>query len=202
MIRNKVYWSGPILLVLILIIVLWFAPLERTLGSTIKYVYLHVALTWCGMVGIALMAAMGVGTLFRRSDILDFYRKIIGWVTIFAWGISILISAFAAKIAWGSISWSEPLMSVALMILISLLIVQIYEHIIRSHVVRGLLSIAPSGFLIVLAGKVTRVLHPLDPIHTSNSMSIKLTFNTVFIICLLLAAWVVWMAEQRRKSND
>ena len=30
-----------------------FAPDEKTLGTGIKYVYIHVAMTWTGMTGLA-----------------------------------------------------------------------------------------------------------------------------------------------------
>ncbi len=201
MIIKKVLQLIPVLFVLIIIFVLWLAPLERSLGSTIKYVYLHVALTWSATVGMSLMAVLGVGYVFWRHEPLDHWRQAIGRVTLSVWFLAIVISTVAAKIAWGSVSWSEPLIIVALLILVSLLVIQLLEGIIHSPVIRGLVSIFPIGFLIVLTHQVPRIIHPDDPIKSSDYWPIKLTFYILFLVCLLLAVWLVWFLEQRRKAN-
>ena len=201
MIIKKGLWLIPVLLVIIIILILWLAPLERSLGSTIKYVYLHVALTWSATVGMGLMAILGIGYVFWRRESLDHWRQTIGWVTLSAWCIAIVISTIAAKIAWGSVSWSEPLIIVALLILLSLLAVQLLEGIIHSPLIRGIVSIFPIGFLIVLTNQAPRVIHPDDPINSSDYWPIKFTFYILFLVCLLLAVWIVWFIEQRRKQH-
>lgn len=202
MIKYKDLWFVPVVLVLILILVLWFAPLERTLGSTIKYVYLHVALTWCATVGMTLMAVLGIGYVFWRHELLDHWRQTIGWVTLFVWFFAVAISAVAAKIAWGSISWSEPLAIVALLILVLLLAIQLLQGIFHSPILRSLVSIFPIGFLIVLTHEIPRIIHPDDPIQNSDYWPIKLTFYALFLVCLLLAVWLVWITERKWKPNQ
>ncbi len=202
MIIKKDLWFIPVLLVLIVILVLWFAPLERSLGSTIKYVYLHVALTWCATVGMTLMAVLGIGYVFWRHEPLDHWRQIIGWITLSAWFLGIAISAVAAKSAWGAVSWSEPLTIVALLIFVSLLAVQLLGLIIYSPITRGLVSIFPIGFLIVLTHQVPRIIHPDDPINSSDFWPIKLTFYFLFLVCLLLSVWLVWAIGRGRKPSQ
>jgi len=182
-------------------LILWLAPLEKSLGNTIKYVYLHVAFLWCSMAGMVLMALIGICTLFKGSESLAHWRHTIGWATLTTWFLAFAISTIAAKIVWGSVSWSEPLTGVAIKILASLLIVQMVQYIIHSNFIKGLFNIVPMGLLIVLTNNIPRVLHPLDPIKTSESWSIKLTFYSLFLVCLFLSAWFVWVLGRGWKSS-
>lgn len=196
---KKELWHVSLLLI-ILLLILWFSPMERTLGSTIRYVYLHVALIWCGMVGMTLMAVLGVGYVFWRHEFLDHWRQMIGWVTLFTWFFAIAISTVAAKIAWGSVSWSEPLIVVAFVILVSLLVVQSLGLIIYSSFIRGLVGVFPIGLMIVLSHQVPRIIHPDNPIKYSDYLPIKLTFYALFLICLSLSGWLVWGIGRERNS--
>ncbi|MFQ5752587.1 MAG: hypothetical protein ACE5HI_11375, partial [bacterium] len=49
-------------------IMVWAAPLERTLGEGIKVVYIHVSLTWAGMLSFILTGIVGIGLRFNTNN--------------------------------------------------------------------------------------------------------------------------------------
>jgi len=46
------------------------------------------------------------------------------------------------------------------------------------------------------------VLHPRNPIRTSDSPAIQLTFAAMFGLMLLAGVWVVWYIRQRQMVNE
>ena len=53
-------WWPLAVIVVLQIIVLQISPEERTLGGGIKPVYLHVSLTWTGMIFLAVNGLLGL----------------------------------------------------------------------------------------------------------------------------------------------
>lgn len=59
----------PLTLVVVLSLVVAFAPEERTLGDGIRWVYLHVGLVWAGGLGLGMAGVLGLLALAtERSD--------------------------------------------------------------------------------------------------------------------------------------
>ena len=58
---RSVQW--PAALLALAAVVVLSAPAARTLGDAMRVVYVHVALTWAGMLGLAVAALLGLGVL-------------------------------------------------------------------------------------------------------------------------------------------
>ena len=61
-------WLPLALIVFLQITILILSPAERTLGNGIKPVYLHVSLTWTGMVFFLISAIFGIVVFFSESN--------------------------------------------------------------------------------------------------------------------------------------
>ena len=59
--NNIARWVVLALIVILQIVVLIISPEEKTLGAGIKPVYLHVSLTWVGMILALVCALIGLG---------------------------------------------------------------------------------------------------------------------------------------------
>jgi hypothetical protein len=173
-------------------LVVWLAPEEQTLGQGIKSVYVHVALIWVGMAGLALAGLLGLTVIVWASEKISSWMQIIGWVGLAFYAAGLAMSALASKVNWGNIFWQEPRMRAALSMLAAALIVQIVASWVPWLRLRGLLS---SGLIVLLAWSTLSaplVLHPDNPVATSSSLAIQMTFLGLSLLCGLAAAWFVW----------
>jgi len=115
----KARWWLLALIVFLQIIILSLSPDERTLGVGIRPVYLHVSLTWTGMVMIFITAVLGLVVLKSGS------RKLVGWQrsfllsSIWFYGIGFLISMYASWVNWGGIPIQEPRIQGAINVLVA-----------------------------------------------------------------------------------
>ena len=192
--------AGPMLLFLALLAVLLvnLSPDERTLGSGIKAVYVHVSLTWSGMAGFSLAALLGVATLLGRTPFWDRWRQTVGWVALVYYGAGLASSAIASQVNWGAVFWAEPRMVTSLNVLAAALIVQTANLFFPWQWLRALLSILLPFFVVWANASTSLVLHPENAIGSSDATAIQLTFAGMFLLVFLSELIVVWYWGERR----
>ena len=122
---RKHFWTILGGLAILAAVLLWLAPGEQTLGSGIKSVYVHVALTWTGMSGFLIAGLAGLAVaIFSLSWLQDWAHKI-ARVALSFFATGLVMSIVAAGINWGAVFWQEPRTNSALQILAAGLIVQV-----------------------------------------------------------------------------
>jgi len=195
--------SLPILVfILIFILLIIFTPNEKSLGSIIKYVYIHVALTWCGIIGfislIGLLVVKWVAGTFpvSFSDI-----KQIGVVSTIAYLAGFCISLYAALLAWGSIYWQEPSLHLSTNILLISVFVLFINYIFDDNKYTSVMLLIPGLYYISSRLNLTRVLHPKDPIGTSDSIAIKTSFFLFFIYFIGLFGYLIFSLIKKPKDT-
>lgn len=173
------------------------APVEATLGTGIRSVYVHVGFTWAGMAGLYLAGAMGVGVALWPNVVLVRWMRAVGIVGLGFFAAGTAVSLYAQQVNWGSISWVEP-------ITVSMLrftAVGIIVHILLSWPIgdriKGGLSLALAAFHVWSVDNTSLILHPQDPIGTSTSTGIRDTFSAIFVVSMVMAAWLVFYLYNR-----
>ena len=123
--QGKMYlnsWSVLFSLIILEGLLVWFSPAERTLGNGIKAVYIHVSLTWAGMVGFTMAGILGLWNIFMTNENIHKWMCLmrtsnenihkwmsaLSWVALGSYAVGFAVSLFAAKINWGSFFCSEP----------------------------------------------------------------------------------------------
>jgi len=193
---NKYGWAAIVGILLLLSLVVWLGPDEQTLGSGIKSVYLHVGLTWAGMAGLGAAALLGLGIFATGRLAWMRWLQIVGWASTAVYGAGITMSMVASQINWGGILLQEPRMSAALNGLAVALIVQVLLAWLPPTRASGLLPILLWGLILWLNGQAALVLHPPNPVRTTESDRIQFTFLAVFILFSLMLAWLVWFIQK------
>jgi len=172
-------------------LLLWFAPLERTLGAGIKVVYIHVALIWTGMTGLVLLGVLGLGLLISANQKLQTWTYIIGWVALGFFAAGLGMSLVAARVNWGAVFWQEPRTLAMLRVLAVGVIVQVANSWPVWPRFKGLLSALVAILLVWSILNTSLVLHPQNPAQTSPSLAIRLSFLGLFLLSCLAASWLV-----------
>lgn len=194
-------WLVPAAIVVAAVLLVIFGPEERALGAGIKIVYVHVALTWAGMTGLGVAAALGAGVILfdSRRSTLESKMLTTGRVATGVYTAGFIVSLAAEQINWGGIYWSEPRTISAMQITAVALIVQVVNAWLSGGIwysrLRGLLSVALFGF-VLLRGRVESLLHPDNAASDSGSPAIQLTFVALFALCCMGMAWAVWYLER------
>lgn len=179
------------------------APAEKSLGQIIKLVYLHVALDGSGYLGFALSGGLGILYLFlpnRNRVIQD--SRLIGWLALLAFTGGTILSLAAARLSWGSISLSEPLLVLSIRIILLALIVQTAVTLLPQTRWRGLIQVFPICYLVWAAPRVPRYMHPNDPIGASDSVAIRLAFLAFLILSLLTFSLIFLVYRQHPVFNE
>jgi hypothetical protein len=194
-------WLVPAVLVAVVAVIVVVAPAEKTLGQGIKSIYVHVALTWTGMMGLLAAGVLGLGVVVTARPRWQHWSHILGWVAIAAFVGGLLMSMVAAQINWGGIFWAEPRAQMALRIVAMALIAQILATWVPNLRLRGVLHLLAAVYMLFTVWTTELVLHPQSPILTSDSRAIQLTFAVLFGLTALVALWAAWQFGRRRSRS-
>ncbi len=179
-------------LVIVSTLVVIFAPQERTLGDGIKIVYVHVAVTWTALLAIAAWGLLGLGVALTD------HPRLYSWLTTIrplAFGIylvSAVLGMLSSKINWGAVGWLEPRMQATLSTLAVAIVVVVLNAWLPARRIQGVLGALMLAYTYWAIFSSPLVLHPENPIMSSDSGAIKLTFFICFALVLAIAAWILW----------
>jgi magnesium-transporting ATPase (P-type) len=171
--------------------------MERTLGAGIRIVYLHVALTWTGMLGLYAAALLGLpGAIWDRRRLVR-WAQAAGQVGAIFFAVSLAVSLLAGRVNWGGLAWREPRTYAMLQVLAATMIILVLQSWLQDTRLRGLLALFPSLLLTWSVWATPLQLHPQNPIGTSPSLAIRLTFYALFALFALAAAWLTLVVAAR-----
>lgn len=180
------------LLLLAGVLLVIFSPAEQTLGQAVKVVYVHVALSRAGGIGLLIAGLIGIAVLITNSEPLDRWLRITGIVALAIYALGFAVSILAQAVSWGGIAWREPRVAAALNGLAIGLIVVILAGWLPWRRLRGVLYGGLAAFIAWTQMNATNILHPGNAISTSSSGLIRFTGSALTGLTLLAGAWVVW----------
>lgn len=195
---NLLFWLVVAGLLTTAVFFLILAPEEATLGSGIRSVYVHVSLMWTGMVGLAVTAVVALLALLTNSP------RFAGWLAPFSWVAAgfytagVVTSAIASRVNWGNIFWQEPRMAAAFNNLALVVIVVALNVWLPWPRLRALLLILLPLGVAWFTWRAPLVLHPRNPIFSSEATGIQLAFIGMFLLMAGLAAWIAWRLVRQR----
>lgn len=176
-------------IVLLQTIVLVLAPNERTLGAGIKPVYLHVSLTWVGMIFLLLSGIVGVILLFVNREGLARWHRYIFLTGIIFYTVGFVISMYASLVNWGGIPYQEPRIRNTINVVVVGIAAWILYELVNNYRVQAAAGILPLIFIFLARGSDRMVLHPDNPVG-SAPLGIRATFLIMFGLSILLSLWV------------
>ena len=191
-------WLIFLTLVALMVGIVWLAPAEKTLGDTIRLVYVHVAFTRSGMMGFYTAGILGLMIALTNNKRLQSLTQTIAWVAFVLFVIGGLFSVFAQQASWGGQLLAEPRNRTSLSIVAVAVIILIVNMGIPWIRVRGLLYALLAGYVAWIIPRTPVVLHPSDAVSSSPSVWFRITFPVLTVIAFLLGIWVVWYYERSK----
>ena len=190
------FWWVPVGLLAGLLLLLILGPEERTLGGGIRSVYVHVGLIWTGLVGFMVTAVLGLGLLITQKQAWLRWLSPVGWVALGFYAAGVFMSMVASADNWGAVFLQEPRMAASLnglAVATIMLILGSWQPWLR---VRGALSASIIFILFWFNFSAELVLHPRDPITTSQATSIQFTFLFLTALFVGLAVWIIMLLRK------
>ena len=198
-------WFLPVtvlaLLLAVTTIFVWQAPIERTLGAGIKIVYVHVALTGVGSLGLLLVGALGlIGIVWGNERLVSWLRTLYQAAFI-CYLAGFLLAIWASYVNWGGVPLREPRFLTAINVIVVSAVCGLLLHWLPQPRLASLAA-ALMLSLTFISGRSERIaLHPDDPISTAPE-SIQNAFTGAFWLALMFGLWWVWVLRRRKAPGD
>jgi len=179
----------------ILFILLWLSPSERTLGQIVKLVYLHGALVRTAMLLFAVSLPVNLAALLGgRSGWLAWGKALIGTALVI-WLVHTLFSMITTYAAWGVfIAWFEPRTRFTFTVAVVGLVIVAIAYLVGDDRFSALAFVVLAGLTLVLASRLGAVQHPLNAIGSSPSNAIRIYYTAIWVVTLLMGMLLtVWL---------
>ena len=187
-------------------LLLWAAPAERILGQVVKLVFLHGALIRSCSLGFLAAGLLALAWLVRRPN------GLLGWITALQranalmWSLYLLSSMVVTYLAWGElIAWGEPRVQSTLYMTALLTLAFLAAELRPAPFVRALANLALAVGALYLIQSTGVIRHPLNPIGSSPSAVIRLSYAGIVLVttaCHAAIAGLLCSAGRLPKEGD
>jgi hypothetical protein len=201
---NRLWLAGLLAAgVLLDALLIWAAPAERTLGQVVKLVFLHGALVRSCMLGFLAAGLLALAWLVRRHDALMRWLTAVQRATALVWLLYLFSSMIVTYLAWGElIAWGEPRVRSTIYVTLLLAAVLTAEWA-PAPGVRALANLFLAAGALYLIGSTGVIRHPLNPIGTSPSAAIRLSYAGIVLVtavCHALVAGLLYHPPQAERT--
>lgn len=173
-------------------------PPEEQLGSWIRLIILHGILSLVGLIAIYAAGILGVVYLITKQRSVGLWSREIGFNSILLWFVGTALSLLSMRVAWGGMLWNEPYMVAAVTMV---LLGAGKEYLARSGGGKlrsfALANLTFAAAMLTIREMVVTVMHPANPIGTSESLAIRLL--PLFFLGITIVAMVEltrWRLQQ------
>ncbi len=190
-------WTWPLLggLALILLLLLWLAPAERTLGQIVKLVYLHGALVRTAMALFAIGLPVNLAALVGAQSGWLAWGKAFAWTAVAVWLAHTLFSMVTTYAAWGVfIAWFEPRTRFTFTLAVVGIVIVVAARLVGNARFSALVFVLLAALTLSLAPRLGVIQHPLDPIGSSPSNAIRTFYAAILAVSMALGGLLtIWL---------
>ena len=174
------------LTIILLALLAFFGPEEKSLGSNVRIVYLHGAWVLAAEVAFIAAALVGLLGLLMRKDIFHAWSAALGRTGIVFWITYLPLSLWAMQANWNGLFLAEPRFRLAIIFAVTGLLLQFGLWLFN---ISWLTSFGNIFYIIILRvafATAQNIMHPPpSPIFNSGLWNI-----IIFFITLNMLAWV------------
>ena len=178
-----IYFSITIIVIALLT---FFGPEEKSLGANVRIVYLHGAWVLAAEVAFIAAALAGLLGLILRKDIFHAWSAALGRTGIVFWLTYLPLSLFAMQANWNGLFLAEPRFRIAMIFAVTGVLLQLGLLLFNISWLTSFANILYIITLRVVFATAQNVMHPPpSPIFNSGLWNIIL-----FFVGLNILAWV------------
>jgi hypothetical protein len=183
-------------------VLLLLLPPERTLGNTIKAVYIHGALVQTGLLAFGASGLLGLAYLARPRESLHQWCLAVQKTAVAVWVTYALSSMLATYLAWGvAIAWNEPRVQASAKVLgvcIAFLVLVLW---VGHRQFTAAVNVVMAALAWWLTKSAVNLRHPFNPIGSSESVAFRWFFIAILLVVLLMAIQLArWLRASTHKE--
>ena len=184
--KNKSPLFSFSLTIILLAMLAFFGPEEKSLGANVKIVYLHGAWVLAAEAAFIAAALAGFFALILRKEILHAWSAALGRTGIIFWLTYLPLSLWAMQSNWNGLFLAEPRYRLAIMFAVTGALLQLGLWLFNISWLTSFGNILYIITLRVVFATAQNVMHPPpSPIFNSCLCNIIL-----FFLCLNILAWI------------
>jgi hypothetical protein len=190
--------------VIVIALLAFFGPEEKSLGANVRIVYLHGAWVLAAELAFVAAALAGVIALITKVDIFHRWSAALGQTGIFFWVTYIPLSLWAMESNWNGLFLSEPRFRLAVIFAVTGILLQLGLWLINSNWIPSLANIIYIVVLRLVFASASNIMHPPpSPIFNSGNYTI-IGFFLALIVLTLLAAYFLarWLFNLNPKLSS
>ncbi|HEY3473830.1 MAG TPA: hypothetical protein VGK56_04420 [Anaerolineales bacterium] len=185
--------KSPLTLFVITVIVIallaFFGPEERSLGASVRIVYLHGAWVLAAELAFAAAGLTGLIGLITRRETLHQWSAAFGRTGIFFWVTYLPLSLWAMQSNWNGLFLAEPRFRLAAIFAVTGVLLQLGLWLFDTDWITSVANILFIVVLRVIFSTAENVMHPPpSPIFNSGNFTI-IGFFVALIGLTLLASY-------------
>jgi hypothetical protein len=170
---------------------LLFSPQERSMGTTIRPVYLHVAATVAGMTMLYITAGLGLARTVGMLERTERWLRPMWAGALVMFALGFVLSLLAAQVAWGGVFWAEPRVRASIGVLAVGMVAWAVAPRAREMPGGHMLWAVSLSLMVIMLGTAQRIIHPESPVQDVTPWSIRGTFYGLTAIMFVVSANVV-----------
>jgi hypothetical protein len=176
------------------------APVEQTLGTNARLVYLHGAWVWSAMITFLAAGVAGLIGLAARRQGMHEWSRALGRTALLLWITFLPQSLYLMQANWGGLFLDEARARVPLNLAIAGLLLQVGLSFFPVKLTSWA-NILYGAILFWVMNGLEYVLHPEAPIRASSSVRIQFTFAMLLALMVLLSFQIayVWLKGRKRE---
>ena len=185
--------KSPLTLFIITIIVIallaFFGPEEKSLGANVRIVYLHGAWVLSAELAFVAAALAGLIALITKRDIFHQWSAALGRTGIIFWVTYLPLSLWAMESNWNGLFLSEPRFRLAVIFAVTGILLQVGLWLMNINWITSVANIIFIVVLRVIFSSASNIMHPPpSPIFNSGNYAI-IGFFLALILLTLVAAY-------------
>ena len=178
---------GLLLTLLAIAIFSFFGPLEKTLGSDIRIVYLHGVWVWTALIAFGAAGLAGIIAWLLRRETFHQWSLAFGRTGLFFWISYLPLSLWAMQTSWNGLFLAEPRWRLAVGFALGGVMLQTGLTLVRKADIASLSNLAFAVILFATLLATPNVMHPPSPILDSDALRIRVFFASLLALTLAAA---------------
>jgi hypothetical protein len=175
--------------VIVIALLAFFGPEERSLGASVRIVYLHGAWVLAAELAFLTAGIAGLLALLTRREPFHAWSAALGRTGIFFWITYLPLSLWAMQSNWNGLFLAEPRFRLAAIFAITGLLLQLGLWLINIDWITSLANLLFIVILRVIFSTAENIMHPPpSPIFSSGNLTI-IGFFLALIGLTLLASY-------------
>ncbi|HSL45719.1 MAG TPA: hypothetical protein VK897_19955 [Anaerolineales bacterium] len=163
-----------------------FGPEERSLGASVRIVYLHGAWVLAAEIALILAGLAGLVALITRRATFHNWSAALGRTGIFFWVTYLPLSLWAMQSNWNGLFLAEPRFRLAAIFAVTGVLLQVGLWLMNTDWLTSLANILFIVVLRVIFSTAENVMHPPpSPIFNSGNFVIIGFFLSLIVLTLI-----------------